>query len=54
MEFAKVSYALASGRLLLQDISLALVAGTTTAVLGRSGSGKTTLLRMVNGLGTPY
>src|SRR5580704_6817191 len=53
VEFAKVSYALASGRLLLQDISLVLAAGTTTALLGRSGSGKTTLLRMVNGLGTP-
>jgi osmoprotectant transport system ATP-binding protein len=53
VEFAKVSYALASGRLLLQDISLTLAAGTTTALLGRSGSGKTTLLRMVNGLGMP-
>jgi osmoprotectant transport system ATP-binding protein len=53
VEFAKVSYALASGRLLLQDISLELAAGTTTALLGRSGSGKTTLLRTVNGLGMP-
>ena len=53
VEFAKVSYALASGRLLLHDISLELAAGTTTALLGRSGSGKTTLLRMVNGLGMP-
>jgi osmoprotectant transport system ATP-binding protein len=53
VEFAKVSYALASGRLLLQDVSLELTAGTTTALLGRSGSGKTTLLRMVNGLGMP-
>ena len=41
------------GRVLLRDISLALEAGTTTALLGRSGSGKTTLLRMVNGLVTP-
>jgi osmoprotectant transport system ATP-binding protein len=53
VEFAKVSYALASGRVLLRDISLQLEAGTTTALLGRSGSGKTTLLRMVNGLVTP-
>jgi osmoprotectant transport system ATP-binding protein len=53
VEFAKVSYTLASGRPLLQDISLALEAGTTTALLGRSGSGKTTLLRMVNGLVMP-
>ena len=53
VEFAKVSYALAGGRVLLRDISLQLEAGTTTALLGRSGSGKTTLLRMVNGLVTP-
>jgi osmoprotectant transport system ATP-binding protein len=53
VEFAKVSYALAGGRVLLRDISLQLEAGTTTAVLGRSGSGKTTLLRMVNGLVEP-
>ena len=53
VEFAKVSYTLAGGRLLLRDISLQLEAGTTTALLGRSGSGKTTLLRMVNGLVMP-
>ncbi len=53
VEFAKVSYTLAGGRVLLRDVSLQLEAGTTTALLGRSGSGKTTLLRMVNGLVTP-
>jgi osmoprotectant transport system ATP-binding protein len=53
VEFAKVSYTLAGGRVLLRDISLELEAGTTTALLGRSGSGKTTLLRMVNGLVMP-
>ncbi len=53
VEFAKVSYTLADGRVLLRDISLQLEAGTTTALLGRSGSGKTTLLRMVNDLVTP-
>jgi osmoprotectant transport system ATP-binding protein len=53
VEFAKVSYTLAGGRVLLRDISLELEAGTTTALLGRSGSGKTTLLRMVNELVTP-
>jgi osmoprotectant transport system ATP-binding protein len=53
VEFAGVSYALPDGRLLLRGISLAIEAGTTTALLGRSGSGKTTLLRMVNGLVRP-
>ncbi len=48
--FAKVSYTLADGHVLLRDVSLELEAGKTTALLGRSGSGKTTLLRMVNGL----
>ncbi len=53
VEFAKVSYTLPTGHVLLRDISLRLQAGTTTALLGRSGSGKTTLLRMVNGLARP-
>ena len=53
VEFAKVSYTLPDGHVLLRDISLRAEAGTTTAILGRSGSGKTTLLRMVNGLARP-
>jgi osmoprotectant transport system ATP-binding protein len=53
VEFANVSYAPASDRLVLKDVSLKLEAGTTTALLGRSGSGKTTLMRMVNGLVMP-
>lgn len=53
VEFAKVSYTPQGGHLVLDGISLALTAGTTTALLGRSGSGKTTLLRMVNGLVRP-
>jgi osmoprotectant transport system ATP-binding protein len=53
VEFAKVSYAPASHRLVLRDVSLRLEPGTTTALLGRSGSGKTTLMRMVNGLAMP-
>ena len=53
VEFRDVSFTTAAsgkgpGRLLLDGISLALEAGTTTALLGRSGSGKTTLLRTVN------
>jgi osmoprotectant transport system ATP-binding protein len=53
VEFAKVSYTLPGGHVLLRDVSLRLEAGTTTAVLGRCGSGKTTMLRMVNGLVVP-
>ena len=53
VEFAKVSYTLPDGHVLLREISLRLEGGTTTALLGRSGSGKTTLLRMVNGLRQP-
>jgi osmoprotectant transport system ATP-binding protein len=53
VEFAKVSYTLAGGHVLLRGVSLDLEAGKTTALLGRSGSGKTTLLRMVNGLVAP-
>jgi osmoprotectant transport system ATP-binding protein len=48
IEFRAVSLAVPQGRRLLDDVSLALEAGTTTALLGRSGAGKTTLLRMVN------
>ena len=48
IDFRAVSFATAQGRLLLDQISLTLDPGTTTAILGRSGSGKTTLLRTVN------
>lgn len=48
IEFRGVCFATPQGRLLLDHISLAVEAGTTTAILGRSGSGKTTLLRTVN------
>src|SRR5579863_2835668 len=53
LEFRNVSVAIATGRLLLKDVSLALAEGTVTAILGRSGSGKTTLLRTANRLMEP-
>jgi osmoprotectant transport system ATP-binding protein len=53
VEFAQVSFDVPGGRRLLNDVSLTVEAGTTTALLGRSGSGKTTLLRTVNALVRP-
>lgn len=53
IEFRNVKFATTQGRLLLDDISMAVESGTTTAVLGRSGCGKTTLLRTVNGMVAP-
>ena len=37
----------------LQDVSLELPAGKTTAIVGESGSGKSTLLEHINGLISP-
>jgi osmoprotectant transport system ATP-binding protein len=53
IDFRNISFALPSGNVLLDGISLTLDEGTTTAILGRSGSGKTTLLRTVNRLLDP-
>jgi osmoprotectant transport system ATP-binding protein len=53
IEFRNVSYAVSRNRLLLDNVSLTVEAGTTTAILGRSGSGKTTLLRTVNRMVEP-
>src|ERR1700744_1404046 len=53
LEFRSVSVAIAQGRELLRDISLAFEEGSTTVLLGRSGSGKTTLLRTVNRMVEP-
>jgi osmoprotectant transport system ATP-binding protein len=53
IEFRNISFAVAQGRLLLDNISLALEEGSTTAILGRSGSGKTTLPRTVSRMVEP-
>jgi branched-chain amino acid transport system ATP-binding protein len=38
----------------LQDVSLAVEAGTTTCLLGSNGAGKTTLIRSILGLTPPH
>ncbi|MBK5935724.1 zinc ABC transporter ATP-binding protein [Halorhodospira halophila] len=42
-----------SGRSILQDVSLDVVAGRITTLVGNNGAGKTTLLRVVIGLTHP-
>ena len=51
--FDQVGLTTADGRVILDQVSLQIATGTTTALLGRSGSGKTTLMRMVNRLIEP-
>src|SRR6185503_4219915 len=53
LQFRDVTVAVASGRQLLQHVSLAIEHGTVAAILGRSGSGKTTLLRTANRMVVP-
>ena len=53
VEFRNVFVATAQGKPILNNVSLALDAGTTTVLLGRSGSGKTTLLRTLNRMVEP-
>ncbi|HEY1766952.1 MAG TPA: ATP-binding cassette domain-containing protein [Terracidiphilus sp.] len=53
IEFRTLSYAVADGRRILDEISLAVEEGSTTVLIGRSGSGKSTLLRTVNRLIEP-
>jgi osmoprotectant transport system ATP-binding protein len=52
VQFVGVS-ATRGGRRVLHDVSIAISAGETVALVGRSGSGKTTLLRLVNRLSDP-
>jgi osmoprotectant transport system ATP-binding protein len=51
--FEQVGLTTPDGRVILDQVQLQVVGGSTTALLGRSGSGKTTLLRMVNRLIEP-
>ena len=51
--FENIGLTTADGRVILDQVSLSIPTGSTTALLGRSGSGKTTLMRMVNRLIDP-
>ena len=51
--FAGVSKSYVPGQRVLDNVSLSLPAGSTTAVVGESGSGKTTLLQLVNAVEEP-
>lgn len=42
-----------NGRLVLDDLSMSILDGSLTAVIGPSGSGKSTILRLISGLLSP-
>jgi ATPase subunit of ABC transporter with duplicated ATPase domains len=44
-----VTYTLADGRVLLDDVSFRVGEGTTSALIGANGAGKSTLLRLLRG-----
>ena len=48
IEMRDVGYRLPDGRLLLNELNLAIPRGQTLVLLGRSGSGKTTSLKLIN------
>jgi osmoprotectant transport system ATP-binding protein len=48
IEFRDVSYKLANGREILNQLNLDVARGEILVLLGRSGSGKTTALKLVN------
>jgi iron complex transport system ATP-binding protein len=52
VEASQVSYSI-SGQPILDDISLALPAGSMTVLIGPNGSGKTTLIRVLAGILRP-
>ena len=52
VEYRAVRFAY-DGRLVLDDVTLALEGGSVFALVGRSGTGKTTLLKLVNRLLLP-
>lgn len=51
LEALRIGY---GSRVILSDISLKIIAGTCTAILGFNGAGKSTLLRTIAGLQAPF
>jgi ATPase subunit of ABC transporter with duplicated ATPase domains len=49
IDVSGVSYALADGRPLLDDVSFRVGEGSVTALIGANGAGKSTLLRIIRG-----
>jgi ATPase subunit of ABC transporter with duplicated ATPase domains len=49
VEVQRLSYALADGRVLFDDVTFRAGEGTRTALVGANGTGKTTLLRVIAG-----
>lgn len=54
IELREVSFAYEKGRTVLENVSLFLQKGTTTAFVGESGSGKTTLMNLILGFYRPH
>ena len=53
VEISKMSFQHESGRIVFQDVEIAIPQGKITAIMGPSGTGKTTLLRLIGGQLTP-
>jgi phospholipid/cholesterol/gamma-HCH transport system ATP-binding protein len=54
VEISKMSFQHESGKMVFQDVDIAIPQGKITAIMGPSGTGKTTLLRLIGGQLTPF
>ena len=53
VEISNMSFAHENGKVVFEDVSIAIPQGKVTAIMGPSGTGKTTLLRLISGQLTP-